>query len=210
MGPPKILEIRPRLDALHRSPAARRHHGDRARRSSTPPPPPAGTRTTTASIAIGPDDPANGIYRGESLPSSCNRPTACRRTPQLIDSLSQPAAGARRWLMSSPTCRSPPARSEPVAGGAAAARIRPTTPRPHGAEHCCSSSAPDAIAVGAAPADPARTPSWPPPHPFPPPPHPPINRGPRSPAPRRTPGGTWTLYVLVPYAAPTPAPTRCA
>jgi hypothetical protein len=216
MGPPKIVETDPGWDPYTDEPL----RGGTATSGQS-------ILDTTATpswypyhyrlIAIGADDPANGRHRGESLPSAVQSAYCLPPDPPALVADPVIQGNGAALLVAS---LSLPIPASPL--GASLVELLHFGPDPANPDRMVQttvlSSAPEAIAEGT-----LRLPLPPPPPPPPPPrfphppaqfvhppqlphpprfPHPPVDLGPalaRS-APT-TSDGSWTLYVLVPYAS---------
>ncbi|HEX5191934.1 MAG TPA: hypothetical protein VFW09_03965 [Solirubrobacteraceae bacterium] len=164
-------------------------------------------------IAIGDDDPANGRYRGESLPSAVQSAYLPPPDPPML--VPQPLAqgNGAALLVASLNLPIPASALGPSLVELLRAEPDPDNPG-RTVQTVVLSSAPDAIAEGTLSLPPHAPPPFPRP-PVPPPPGrlplppqrppipvPPVNRGPA--LARSTPAtadASWILYVLVPYAS---------
>ena len=146
-------------------------------------------------IAIGADDPANGRYRGESLPSAVQSAYCLPPDPPAIVPEPLAQANGAALLVASLNLPIPASPLGPALVELLRAEPDPANPG-RTIQTTVLSSAPEAITEGTLRL-PLLLPSPPVRPPFPP--HP-VNRGPA--LARSTPAtadGSWTLYVLVPY-----------
>ena len=141
-------------------------------------------------VALGPDDPANGEYRGNSIPSQVQSGYCLPPNPPLIESLSfQTAFGAAlaQYTIDLPIPPSPlaPSLVELLEAG-------PDPAHPGRVlQSVVLTSAPDKLEVSS-----LALPHFALPKPFPPP-----YRGPAFARSNPDAQGQWTLYALVPYAS---------
>jgi hypothetical protein len=155
-------------------------------------------------VAIGPDDPANGLYRGESIPSGLQSAYCLPPNPPLLTTEPLTQGSGAALLVATLDLPIPPSPQGPSLVELLHSEPDPQNPG-RTVQTVLLSATPDAITVGTLslphvwhwPPLPLPGGLHPPPH-WPPPPFvgPALARS--DPA---TPGATFTLYVLVPYSA---------
>jgi hypothetical protein len=198
MGPPKILETAPGWTPYTDTPL---HGGTTASGQSvidaaaTPSWYPYYYRV----VAVGPDDPPNGKYRGESLPSAVQLGYCLPPNPPLLQINSPTEGSGAALLLASVDLPIPASPLAPALVELLHAEADPANPG-RTVQQTVLSMAPDAITEGTLslprrlhlPPRRPGAPPWMPPAPF---------VGPAFARSTSDGTGTWTLYVLVPYTA---------